>query len=172
MRRAFTLSMNWQRLSQTKQGSKRLLQSIVTIVTFPFGFSLWVNLWWDRLITLDNAVLFVFLKPAMEQYTTATTTTGEQIVVQTANGQIQQQVSWGFILCILNVAFCQNWKPLQWQSGIQKSPESQILSVFSLMTETQISCLTCRHKAQLRLCSCKQRRPWWQPQASRCRHSR
>ncbi|XP_030590552.1 nuclear transcription factor Y, alpha, like isoform X5 [Archocentrus centrarchus] len=28
----------------------------------------------------------------MEQYTTATTTTGEQIVVQTANGQIQQQV--------------------------------------------------------------------------------
>ncbi|XP_063320826.1 nuclear transcription factor Y, alpha, like isoform X7 [Pelmatolapia mariae] len=27
----------------------------------------------------------------MEQYTTATTTTGEQIVVQTANGQIQQQ---------------------------------------------------------------------------------
>ncbi|XP_040915100.1 nuclear transcription factor Y, alpha, like isoform X8 [Toxotes jaculatrix] len=29
----------------------------------------------------------------MEQYTTATTTTGEQIVVQTANGQIQQQVS-------------------------------------------------------------------------------
>lgn len=32
-------------------------------------------------------------KEAMEQYTTATTTTGEQIVVQTANGQIQQQVS-------------------------------------------------------------------------------
>lgn len=29
----------------------------------------------------------------MEQYTTATTTTGEQIVVQTANGQIQQQVN-------------------------------------------------------------------------------
>lgn len=29
----------------------------------------------------------------MEQYTTATTTTGEQIVVQTSNGQIQQQVS-------------------------------------------------------------------------------
>lgn len=29
----------------------------------------------------------------MEQYTSATTTTGEQIVVQTANGQIQQQVS-------------------------------------------------------------------------------
>lgn len=29
----------------------------------------------------------------MEQYTTATTTTGEQIVVQTTNGQIQQQVS-------------------------------------------------------------------------------
>lgn len=29
----------------------------------------------------------------MEQYTTATTTTGEQIVVQTANGQLQQQVS-------------------------------------------------------------------------------
>ncbi|XP_011475322.1 nuclear transcription factor Y subunit alpha isoform X5 [Oryzias latipes] len=29
---------------------------------------------------------------AMEQYTSATTTTGEQIVVQTANGQIQQQV--------------------------------------------------------------------------------
>ncbi|KAM6982777.1 nuclear transcription factor Y, alpha, like isoform 13-T13 [Tautogolabrus adspersus] len=28
----------------------------------------------------------------MEQYTTATTTTGEQIVVQTTNGQIQQQV--------------------------------------------------------------------------------
>ncbi|XP_068997086.1 nuclear transcription factor Y, alpha, like isoform X6 [Embiotoca jacksoni] len=28
----------------------------------------------------------------MEQYTTATTTTGEQIVVQTSNGQIQQQV--------------------------------------------------------------------------------
>ncbi|CAL9702955.1 unnamed protein product [Knipowitschia caucasica] len=28
----------------------------------------------------------------MEQYTTATTTTGEQIVVQTANGQIQSQV--------------------------------------------------------------------------------
>ncbi|KAF6724764.1 Nuclear transcription factor Y subunit alpha [Oryzias melastigma] len=28
----------------------------------------------------------------MEQYTSATTTTGEQIVVQTANGQIQQQV--------------------------------------------------------------------------------
>ncbi|XP_019114858.1 nuclear transcription factor Y, alpha, like isoform X6 [Larimichthys crocea] len=28
----------------------------------------------------------------MEQYTTATTTTGEQIVVQTANGQISQQV--------------------------------------------------------------------------------
>ncbi|XP_078806834.1 nuclear transcription factor Y, alpha, like isoform X4 [Oryzias latipes] len=28
---------------------------------------------------------------AMEQYTSATTTTGEQIVVQTANGQIQQQ---------------------------------------------------------------------------------
>lgn len=34
---------------------------------------------------------------AMEQYTTATTTTGEQIVVQTANGQIQQQVSWEVI---------------------------------------------------------------------------
>ncbi|XP_067095336.1 nuclear transcription factor Y, alpha, like isoform X5 [Osmerus mordax] len=28
----------------------------------------------------------------MEQYTTATTTTGEQIIVQTSNGQIQQQV--------------------------------------------------------------------------------
>lgn len=28
----------------------------------------------------------------MEQYTTATTSTGEQIVVQTAAGQIQQQV--------------------------------------------------------------------------------
>lgn len=28
----------------------------------------------------------------MEQYTTATTTSGEQIVVQTNSGQIQQQV--------------------------------------------------------------------------------
>lgn len=34
----------------------------------------------------------------MEQYTTATTTTGEQIVVQTANGHIQQQVSSEFTL--------------------------------------------------------------------------
>lgn len=33
----------------------------------------------------------------MEQYTTATTTTGEQIVVQTTNGQIQQQVRLSFI---------------------------------------------------------------------------
>lgn len=29
----------------------------------------------------------------MEQYTTATTASGEQIVVQTSNGQIQQQVA-------------------------------------------------------------------------------
>lgn len=33
----------------------------------------------------------------MEQYTTATTSNGEQIVVQTSNGQIQQQVT-GFTL--------------------------------------------------------------------------
>lgn len=36
----------------------------------------------------------------MEQYTTATTTTGEQIVVQTANGQIQQQVSLGLTILL------------------------------------------------------------------------
>lgn len=40
----------------------------------------------------------------MEQYTTATTTTGEQIVVQAANGQIQQQVSSGHPLINLIAA--------------------------------------------------------------------
>lgn len=52
----------------------------------------------------------------MEQYTTATTTTGEQIVVQTANGQIQQQVSSG-----KRCLFCQKWDPLLWGLGIQNS---------------------------------------------------
>lgn len=70
----------------------------------------------------------------MEQYTTATTTTGEQIVVQTTNGQIQQQVSSGCILYNENAVFLgQNWNPLLWGLGIQKSQEFQILCIFPLI---------------------------------------
>lgn len=93
----------------------------------------------------------------MEQYTTATTTTGEQIVVQTSNGQIQQQVNTGFTLIrfgcmrkvcpkINNLTLCfkprvNRYPQLKHSSGFQ--PQS-----FNYLSATVLSCIAFRHRAQ------------------------
>lgn len=94
----------------------------------------------------------------MEQYTTATTTTGEQIVVQTANGQIQQQVSsvFSFKMLVLMRKYLLTIISTFFELLGYRDPDTEHSSGFDnqsvfpdhYLSAIVLSCLTCRHRAQ------------------------